>query len=64
MGHSPQGRKESDKTERLHFHFVLISVMNLLGWSVQSLFYTPSPSESMFFIPLFLLLIFTTYDFY
>lgn len=43
---------------------VLISGMNLLRRSVQCLFCTPSPSESMFFIPLFLLLTFTTYDFY
>ena len=25
MGYSPWGRKESDKTERLNFHFLLVS---------------------------------------
>ena len=24
MGYSPQGRKESDMTERLHFHFLIL----------------------------------------
>ena len=27
MGYSPQGRKESDTTERLHFHFQASLVM-------------------------------------
>ena len=27
VGYSPQGRKESDTTERLHFHFLLLQTL-------------------------------------
>ena len=30
VGYSPQGRKESDTTERLHFHFTFLSHAYLL----------------------------------
>ena len=36
MAYSPQGRKESDKTERLHFHFqaqiMTVEVIKELSW--------------------------------
>ena len=31
MGYSLRGRKESDTTERLHFHFIRKKVVTLLG---------------------------------
>ena len=38
MGCSPWGREESDTTERLHFHFVSISIQPL---SCVRIFVTP-----------------------
>ena len=40
MGYSPWGRKESDTTERLHFHFLLVQRSCLFSFS-------------LFFLPLF-----------
>ena len=31
MGYSPRGHKELDTTERLHFHFLSLSISNLIG---------------------------------
>ena len=31
VGYSPRGRKESDTTEQLHFHFTLSTLVFLLG---------------------------------
>ena len=33
MGYSPWGRKESDMTERLHFHFLSYKEYGLPSWS-------------------------------
>ena len=35
MGYSPWGRKESDTTERLHFHFLFIKVLKLIELNVR-----------------------------
>ena len=32
VGYSPQGRKESDTTERLHFHFHFVTLHREAGW--------------------------------
>ena len=41
MGYSPRGRKESDTTEQLHFHFTFIAVDGLVAKSCATLV-TPS----------------------
>ena len=42
------GRKESDTTARLHFHFQLLKSGNLLNQSLQSLQRTTTPSGETF----------------
>ena len=41
MGYSPRGHKESDTTERLHFHFPLLILENNISYSVNMKYLLP-----------------------
>ena len=50
VGYSPWGRKESDMTERLHFHFPPFHQKKILLGIVYTIHYSPSSISSLNYV--------------